>query len=101
MNSKVGLVLAVLLLGALGYLYYDERQRASLLRAEIETLAQEKQSLGVELERLRKAQVDSAELERLRADQREAIKLRGELQMSKRLASDATERANRAGAEVD
>src|SRR5687767_6582316 len=101
MNSKVGLVMSALLLGALGYLYYGERQRASLLRAELETLRSEKERLSGELEDVRKGLVDSGELERLRAEQREAIKLRGELQNLKREVSGAKDSAARASAEAE
>src|SRR5438552_3432639 len=96
MRSKLGIVITSVVIIGLAYMVHREHYRAHLLFEELEALRAATNSLSTELAELQSAHVNAAELERLRADQRESIKLRGELTGLRQQVSNATATAKAA-----
>jgi hypothetical protein len=93
MNTKLLALISLLLAGALGYLLFTtsaDRRRAEAELAEARALLEQLQS---QLNDLNSAQTTATDLARLKADQRDAIKLRGEISTLKQSLATAQKAA--------
>lgn len=79
MTSKLGWAIAVILLAVGGYFLNRSMLNERRLQEQLLTSLSEVERTKEELAKLKAAHVEAAEMERLRADQREALKLRGEV----------------------
>ncbi len=98
--SKVAIGVAVIAVGILGMLYFGERQHASSLLAELETARASTNELAARVAELQppeaEREVSAQEVERLRTEQREAIRLRGEVTSLKQQVATAAATAKAA-----
>lgn len=79
MTSKLGLAIAVILLAVSAYFLNRSMLNERRLQEQLLASLTEMERTKDELAKLKAAEVETSELERLRADQREALKLRGEV----------------------
>jgi hypothetical protein len=79
MTSKLGWATVVILLVAAGFFLNRSMLNERRLQEQLLTSLNEVERSKAEFAKFKAAQVDSTEMERLRADQREALKLRGEV----------------------
>src|SRR5688500_3181359 len=79
MTSKLGCAIAVIVLAVGGYFLNRSMLNERRLQEQLLTSLSEIERTKEELAKLKAAHVESAEMERLRVDQREALKLRGEV----------------------
>src|SRR5688500_539346 len=79
MTSKPGCAIAVIVLAVGGYFLNRSMLNERRLQEQLLTSLSEIERTKEELARLKAAHGESAEMDRLRADQREALKLRGEV----------------------
>jgi Flp pilus assembly secretin CpaC len=95
MKAVVAVVL--ILAGVFGFMFARERQALKATEAELAELRAQKEAVAEQAGELQKApgQVNAAEVERLKADQREAIRLRGEVASLKREVEEAKAQAAR------
>lgn len=87
MNSKILAAIAILAAVGMGLMLGRSRQQVAALRAEIEAARAANAELAEKTAGLESAAVDPVELARLRAEQQEAIRLRGEVTRMKREAT--------------
>lgn len=101
--SNLVMAVSILLNGALGFLlFHQQAQNAETLK-QSEAARAEIEQLKASVADLQATKLNDADLERLKSDQREAIKLRGEVGNLKKAVADAnaaaraaTDRANAA-----
>jgi hypothetical protein len=91
--SKLALALSLLANLALGFLLFQQREQARLAQASFDQWQAEKSVMEAKLEGGRAHQVDPAELKLLKENEREAIRLRGEVGHLKRAVADAEKAA--------
>lgn len=95
MNSKVLAAIASLAAVGMGLMLARSRQQVSTLRAEIEAARATNAELAEKTAAMESSQVAPGELERLRAEQQEAIRLRGEVTRMKTEVAQAQAAAAR------
>lgn len=95
MNLKILAAIAIAAAAGLGLMLARSKQQVSELRAEIEAARAANAELAEKAAVLETSQVAPGELERLRAEQQEAIRLRGELTRLKSEAARAQAAAAR------
>ena len=100
MTSKLGWAIAVLLLAVGGYFLNRSMLNERRLQEQLLTSLSEIERTKEELAKLKAAHVESAEMERLRADQREVLKLRGDVTRFKQdlLTAETAAKAQKANA---